>query len=186
MHAGLEEQRLIPDEQQQQQQPPLPQQRQHSYTQSPVTPITPHWQSQSQSRHDPGPNLPIPRAGTSGDTFVGVAASVSAISGTTLSILGMEIDIADFTSPDCDEPDPNVFHPVLYNKSYQAFWQSILNVNTKLEKVPLPPRQDGFTYAGWYFRALNPYLPLLHQPTFISLVSRDSFRNYALLAHEKF
>jgi hypothetical protein len=83
----------------------------------------------------------------------------------------MEIDIADFDSPDMDEPDPSVFHPQLYNKSYQAFIQSAMNVNPRIEKVDLPDRADGLTYAEWYFRVLGPYLPVLHKPTFFKLVS---------------
>ena len=93
------------------------------------------------------------------------------VKGTALSILGMEIDIADFDSPDMDEPDPSVFHPQLYNKSYQAFLQTILNVNARIEKVDLPNRTQGVTYCDWYFRVINPYFPVLHRPTFFKTVS---------------
>lgn len=82
----------------------------------------------------------------------------------------MEIDIADFTSPDMDEPDSSVFHPQLYNKSYQAFLQSAFGVNPRMEKVDLPSRTEGLTYAQWYFRVINPYCPILHKPTFMRLV----------------
>jgi hypothetical protein len=118
--------------------------------------------------------IPPLRAGISGDHFLGVSCGnshLSSIKGTALSILGMEIDIADFASVDMDEPDSSVFHPQLYNKSYQAFLQSTLNVNPRIEKVDLPPREDGLTYAEWYFRVLNPYLPILHKPTFMKIVS---------------
>jgi len=117
--------------------------------------------------------LPAFRAGIPGDNYLGVSpgnSNLSSIKGTALSILGMEIDIADFESLDMDEPDASVFHPQLYNKSYQAFLQSALNINPRIEKVDLPSREEGFTYADWYFRVINPYLPLLHKPTFFKSV----------------
>lgn len=117
--------------------------------------------------------LPTYRAGCTGDNYLGVSpggSHLSAIKGTALSILGMEIDIADFHSSDMDEPNPSVFHPHLYNKSYQSFLQSAWNVNPRIEKVDLPSRSDGMTYAEWYFRVINPYCPLLHRGTFMRLV----------------
>lgn len=83
----------------------------------------------------------------------------------------MEIDIADFDSVDMDEPDPSLSHQQLYNKSYQAFLQTALNINPRIEKVNLPPREEGITYATWYFRVIAPYTPTLHKPTFMTLVS---------------
>jgi hypothetical protein len=123
--------------------------------------------------------LPTFRAGCTGDNYLGVSpgnSNLSSIKGTALSILGMEIDIADFDSIDMDEPNASVFHPQLYNKSYQAFLQSSLNINTRIEKAELPSREDGLTYAEWYFRVINPYLPLLHKPTFMNLVSQRPCR----------
>ncbi|KAF8865237.1 hypothetical protein BDZ45DRAFT_580482 [Acephala macrosclerotiorum] len=119
--------------------------------------------------------LPAFRAGCTGDNYLGVSpgnSHLSSIKGTALSILGMEIDIADFESTDMDEPDSSVFHPQLYNKSYQAFLQSALNINPRMEKVNLPDRNEGLTYAAWYFRVLNPFVPLLHKPTFMKLLTR--------------
>ncbi|KAI9648203.1 hypothetical protein NHQ30_002835 [Ciborinia camelliae] len=119
--------------------------------------------------------LPAYRAGCMGDNYLGVSpgsSHLSAIKGTALSILGMEIDIADFRSTDMDEPDSSVFHPELYNKSYQSFLQSAWNVNPRIEKVDLPPRSDGITYAQWYFRVINPYCPILHRGTFMRLLIR--------------
>jgi hypothetical protein len=37
--------------------------------------------------------------------------------------------------------------PSLYNKSYQAFLQSALGINPKLDKVKLPERNEGITYT---------------------------------------
>jgi hypothetical protein len=87
----------------------------------------------------------------------------------------MEIDIADFDSLDMDEPASSAFNPPLYNKSYQSFLQSALNINPRMDKVALPSREDGMTYAQWYFRVLNPYTPLLHKPSFFKLVNWKRF-----------
>lgn len=117
--------------------------------------------------------LPNFRAGCTGDNYLGVSSGnshLSSIKGTALSILGMEIDIADFASQDMDEPDPTMYHPQLYNKSYQAFLQSTLNINPRIDKVDLPSREDGITYAQWYFRVINPYLPVMHKQTFMATV----------------
>jgi len=114
------------------------------------------------------------RAGGMGDTFLGVStgnSNLSSIKGTVLSIFGMEIDIADFKSIDMDEPHKSDFHSRLYNKSYQSFMQTALNINERIEKPELPNRADGLSYAEWYFRTLNPYSPLLHKPSFMKLVS---------------
>lgn len=119
--------------------------------------------------------LPTFRAGCTGDNYLGVSpgnSNLSSIKGTALSVLGMEIDIADFDSLDMDEPDSSAFHPQLYNKSYQAFLQSALNINPRLTNVELPPRSEGLMYADWFFRVVNPYLPLLHKASFLKLVSQ--------------
>jgi hypothetical protein len=117
--------------------------------------------------------LPVFRAGCHGDNYLGVSSGssyLSSIKGTALSVLGMEIDIADFTSPDLDEPFSTPPGDA-YNKSYGSFLQSAFNVNPKMTKTALPARHNGLTYAEWYFRVINPYVPILHKPTFMTLVS---------------
>ncbi|KAI9814705.1 MAG: hypothetical protein M1832_005704 [Thelocarpon impressellum] len=119
--------------------------------------------------------LPVFRTGCNGDNYLGVSSgtsSLSSIEGTALSVLGMEIDIADFSSSDMDEPTNAIFETGLYNKSYQSFLQSAHNVNPKIEKVDLPPRSEGLTYAQWYFRVINPFLPILHKPSLLSTLTR--------------
>jgi len=121
--------------------------------------------------------LPTPTAKTYGSTYLGVSAgnsNLSAIKGTALSILGMEIDVANFDSWDMDDPKDDQMKNNPYNKSYQSFLQTALNAHTsglpRIQNVELPERALGFEYASWYFRALNPYTPLLHRPTFMKLV----------------
>lgn len=109
------------------------------------------------------------------DTRLGVNRDqkpLSSIKGTTLSILGSTIDINSFDAPDMDEPPPNVAaRAPLYNKSLQAMMQSALNVNPPLH-VEYPPKTDAFTYAEWYFLMIYPFLPILHKPTFMTLLTR--------------
>ncbi|KAL2261944.1 hypothetical protein VTK26DRAFT_2952 [Humicola hyalothermophila] len=110
------------------------------------------------------------------DSYLGVSSDsspLSSIKGTTLSILGTTIDITSFEAPDMDEPPPGT--PIgspLYNKSVMAFQQSILNINPSLGNVELPSRDDAFTYAEWYFLMISPFLPILHKPSFVQLLTR--------------
>lgn len=97
-------------------------------------------------------------------------APLSSINGMRLSILGTTIDTASFDNPDIDEPPPDARAPTpLYNKSVQAFHQSTMGVNPPLQP-DLPSRQDAFTYSDWYFMTISAFLPLLHKPTFMTLV----------------
>lgn len=120
-------------------------------------------------------HLPDYRGNLAGNNYLGVSSGnsfLSSIRGTSLNVFGMQIDLADYTSTDLDEPDPATFltQPV-YNKSYHAFVYSAFSANPKMAKVNLPPREEGIVYAEWYFRVINPYLPILHKPTFLNLVS---------------
>ena len=153
----------------------------YGYSQSPV-PVQPtsSWDGNNLGHqlHESAAFRTSPsfRAGGMSDAFVGVStgnSNLSSIKGTVLSIFGMEIDIADFQSIDMDEPHKSSFHCRLYNKSYQSFIQTALNINERIEKPDLPARRDGLSYAEWYFRTLNPYTPLLHKPSFIKLVSLE-------------
>lgn len=98
-------------------------------------------------------------------------APLSSIRGTKLSLLGTSIDTTSFDAPDMDEPgqDAHASAP-LYNKSVQAFLQSCMGVNPPVQ-VALPPRDQAFTYAEWYFMAIGVFLPVLHKPSFMRLVS---------------
>lgn len=112
--------------------------------------------------------------GKATDVHLGVSndqAPLSSIRGTTLSILGSTIDLGSFEAPDMDEPPPGVqAKSPLYNKSVQAFLQSCTNINPQLH-VEYPPRADAFTYAEWYFLMLYPFIPVLHKPSFMTIVS---------------
>jgi hypothetical protein len=117
---------------------------------------------------------PAFRPGCTGDNYLGVSSDnlhLSSIKDIVLSILSIDSDIADFSPLDIDESDPSVSHPVLYNRSYQAFLKSALNINPSLNKVDLPKREEGLIYAEWYFCIINPFHPILHKTSFMCLVS---------------
>jgi hypothetical protein len=136
------------------------------------SPQAPNSISPSQTLPHESPSYELERTP---DNYLGVALAssrLSSINGTALSILGMKIDIADFESLDMDEPSTSGFNPRLYNKSYQSFLQTALNVNEHMEEPPLPLRDEAFIRIEWYFRMINPYIPFLHKPTFVALVGR--------------
>lgn len=138
-------------------------------------PYTPSQNGKSTSPSSDGTNrLPEFRDGLAGDNYLGVSSGnsfISSIRGTAMNVLGAEIDLADYMSPDMDEPDSSTFgaeYPL--NKSYRAFVQTAYNSGPKPAKVKLPVEKEGRTYAEWYFRVINPYLPMLHKPSFLATV----------------
>jgi hypothetical protein len=100
-------------------------------------------------------------------------APLSSLKGMTLTLLGTTIETTAFDAPDVDEP-PTAADPCvpLYNKSLQAFLRSTMGVNPPVQ-VELPTRENAFMYAEWYFITVGSFIPLLHKPTFMKLVSRD-------------
>lgn len=131
--------------------------------------------SSSETSSDEHPRLPEFRAGLAGNNYLGLSTGnslLSSIRGTAMNVLGMEIDLADYMSADLDEPDSsNPGARPVYNKSYRAFVQTAFGTSPKLSKVELPPRSEGLNYAELYFRVTNCYLPILHKPSFLAMVS---------------
>ena len=131
--------------------------------------------SSSTATDEHPPRLPVFRDGLAGNNYLGVSTGnslLSSIRGTSMIVLGMEIDLADYMSADLDEPDPsNAGTRPVYNKSYRAFVQTAFGTSPKLAKVELPPKSEGLNYAQVYFRVTNPYLPILHKPSFMATVS---------------
>jgi hypothetical protein len=108
--------------------------------------------------------------------FLGVhsdKAPLSSIKGTKLSILGTTIDMTSFDAPDMDEPAPGTAPgSPLYNKSLGALYKSLMGLNPKLDNIDLPSRQDAFDYSEWYFLMIHPFMPVLHKPSFYTLLQR--------------
>ncbi|KAL8713335.1 MAG: hypothetical protein Q9220_002534 [cf. Caloplaca sp. 1 TL-2023] len=120
--------------------------------------------------------LPDFRNGLTGENYLGVSSGntlVSSIRGTSLNVLGMEIDLADYMHDDLDEPDPSDYEkkPV-YNKSYYAFILTAFSAKPKPQEIGLPPRQEAMRCTEWFFKVVNPYLPVLHRPSFMKLLNR--------------
>lgn len=80
-----------------------------------------------------------------------------------LSILGMNIHDEEMTAAEVETASP-------YDRTYKAFLQTAHGVSPRIPKVELPSREDGFRYAEIYFSMVNPYLPILHKSTFMTLV----------------
>lgn len=98
-------------------------------------------------------------------------APLSTINGTKMSILGSTIDITSFEAPDMDGPPAGTSSSTpIYNKSLQSFYNSIAKVNPQID-VPLPSREDAFSYSEWYFCMVGSFVPVLHKPTYFTLVS---------------
>ncbi|KAI7771808.1 hypothetical protein LZL87_006084 [Fusarium oxysporum] len=99
------------------------------------------------------------------------SAPLSSIGGTRLSILGMTVDLASFEPPDAEEPPVDGKVAPSYNKSPQSFLQSIMRVNPPMQ-AEMPSRENAFTYAEWYFMTFSAFLPVLHKPSFMRLLTR--------------
>lgn len=98
-------------------------------------------------------------------------APLSSINGTQLSILGTTIDLTSFEAPDMDEPAQNISRAApIYNKSLQSFYNSVAKVNPPID-APLPSRDEAFNYSEWFFVMINAFVPVLHKPTYIKLVT---------------
>lgn len=97
-------------------------------------------------------------------------------------MLNYEIDIADFPCADMDEPPLNAFQsePIL-NKSYSSFLNTTMGVHGKFDKPELPEKADGLNWASWYIKVINPYVPILHEPTFMALVRKSYMPLYEYL-----
>ena len=103
------------------------------------------------------------------DNYLGVSSTdnvLSPMKGTSLSLFGFQIDLADFIPPEVNESSSF--------DSYQSFVAFAFRKDPKPDKVDLPASYDECeTYAKWFFRSINPYTPILHKPDFMRLVSAN-------------
>ncbi|OAA55262.1 c6 zinc finger domain containing protein [Niveomyces insectorum RCEF 264] len=121
------------------------------------------------------------------DSYLGVFADrapLNSVNGTQVSILGTLLDIDADGSSGADgleldrkaEPEnPGAIYqePVgLYNRSLGSFLRSSMNINPPLTNVELPSRSDAFEYSEWYFLMVNPFAPVLHKPSYMTLLTR--------------
>lgn len=112
------------------------------------------------------------RPGCIGDNYLGVSSGnswLSPIEGTSLSLFGAKLDLAEFMPADAESASSGT--------SYQSF----LNHAFSGQPTPapqLPPWEQAKIYAEWYFRSLQPFLPVLHKPHFMRLLQRVYHENY--------
>lgn len=101
-----------------------------------------------------------------GKNYLGVTSEnshLSHIKGTSMSVFGMEVDLADYISDDSDGP-----------MSYSAVMSSMITNKPPSMKPPplagLPPYENTHWSADAYIRLMNPWMPVLHKPDFMALV----------------
>jgi hypothetical protein len=147
---------------------------------SPVEQATSSWgslhQPQAENAPSQGTLLTEFRTGCIGDNYLGVSSGnsfLSPIEGTSLSLFGATLDLAEFI------PEDNVDS----GTSYQNFLDKAF-VEKQKNAPQLPPWEQGKVYAEWYFRSIQPMLPILHKPHFMQLLHRVYHEQYQASAAE--
>ncbi|KAH0613746.1 uncharacterized protein H6S33_005632 [Morchella sextelata] len=109
------------------------------------------------------------RPGSTSSHYLGISSGssyLSSIKASALSLLGIDIDLSDL-----DPNEPN--HPSNANdETFSSCLSTIFNVNPNVPKVELPPKEKAYEYVNWFFAVSHPYLPILHQPTFMKMLER--------------
>ncbi|KAI7350878.1 hypothetical protein KC354_g12628 [Hortaea werneckii] len=115
-----------------------------------------------------GSLLPEFRQGCIGDNYLGVASSnnwLSPIEGTSLALFGTKIDLTEFLPP-----SPNAEADGL---SYESFLKHAFNKSSPRPPKPeLPSFEEYKMYADVYFVGIQPFIPILHKPDFMSMVRK--------------
>ncbi|KAF2858988.1 hypothetical protein K470DRAFT_259273 [Piedraia hortae CBS 480.64] len=115
-----------------------------------------------------GSLLPEFRAGCVGDNYLGVVSGsdgLSSVEGMALSLFGAKIDLAEFMPP---EPNPDATA-----MSYQTFLQHAFGGPRHTLEPKLPQTYEGYkTFAEWYFRSVQNFIPIVHKPDFMNLIYR--------------
>nr|POE62990.1 transcriptional activator protein acu-15 [Quercus suber] len=113
----------------------------------------------------PASLLPAFRSGDIGENYLGVASEnawLSPIEGTSLALFGTKIDIAEFMPP-----EPNVEATAT---SYDTFIAYAFG-NASAPAPAMPSHDECKVYAEWYFRFIQPFIPILHKPAFMDLLT---------------
>ena len=130
--------------------------------------------SAQRERHgSQGSLLPEFRQGCIGDNYLGVSSSndwLSPIEGTMLTLFGYKVDLAEFLPP---EPEPSS-DPL----SYQTFLSHAFGKPEQTYKPPLPDHETCRVYSDWYFKSVQVFIPVLHKPDFMRLISRVHHGHY--------
>lgn len=116
--------------------------------------------------------LPDFRPGCIGDNYLGVSPGnelLSPIEGTRLSLFGLTLDLADFLPPSDPVEDPTSYHTFLRF----AHGRAVIH-----ERPALPAFAEFKSLADSYFRFVQPFVPILHRPDFMKLLSRVYHASY--------
>jgi len=89
--------------------------------------------------------------------------------GTSLALFGTKIDLAEYVPPE-DNSDASAL-------SYQTFL-SYAYGGAQVEKPNLPNYDEYKMYADIYFRGIQPFIPILHKPDFMPMLSRIYHEGY--------
>jgi hypothetical protein len=116
--------------------------------------------------------LPQFRPGCVGDNYLGVIIDtdgIGLIDGTSLSLFGTKIDLAEFTAGEED--------PATSPMSYRTFLRYAFG-GAKPDHPSLPSYEKCKLYANWYFRSYQPFFPVLCRRDFAQLLQRTFTENY--------
>ena len=138
--------------------------------------------SKNERHNSVNSNLQDFRPGCVGDNYVGVSSSdprLSPIEGMQLSLFGMKLDLAEFLPSEGEDPlsDP---------LSYQSFLAFAFNINgaNQVSKPALPNYHECTSMADWFFKAVQVFIPILHKPHFMKLLSRVHYAHQDLNSAE--
>ncbi|EMC99791.1 hypothetical protein BAUCODRAFT_101870 [Baudoinia panamericana UAMH 10762] len=124
--------------------------------------------------------LPEFRAGCIGDNYLGVAPEnnwLSPIEGTSLSLFGTKIDLAEFMLP-----EPNADAEAM---SYQTFLvYAFGNAKQQVHAPAMPPYEQCKQFAEYYFRSVACFIPMLHKPHVMQLLDKIYQEGYQPSAAE--
>ncbi|KAF2723524.1 hypothetical protein K431DRAFT_282968 [Polychaeton citri CBS 116435] len=107
------------------------------------------------------------RPGCTGDNYLGVSSERSWLTmseGLNISLFGIKIDLGELLPPEDD--------PSYRAMSYQTFVKHAYHRAEPMDEPELPPYEQCKVYSEWFFRSLNPFIPLLHRPQFFDLLER--------------
>ena len=113
-----------------------------------------------------GPVLPDFRAGCIGDNYLGVSTGsnwLTPIEGTSLALFGMKLNVSEFLPPESD--------PIATPMSYQTFLAYALGKSKQPQTPSLPSYEECKLYAEWYFKTVQIFIPVLHRPDVMNLLS---------------
>jgi hypothetical protein len=91
--------------------------------------------------------------------------------GTKLDLFGMQIDGSEFDDEFRDTETAKSYQGIL--AAMQKSWR---NPSTSPETSRIPETKGrACDWATWFFKAVNPYAPILHKPDVFNLVSISNF-----------